>query len=361
MTAAEEQESKELHIRACKSFKLRLFCSIDMTGSTAFKYRHQPWDGESEWPKVIESFIEDVPLEVAKASQTQEIPDSLQLRVWKMLGDEVLFQTTLTSYSDVVRHLSAVKTAMTIYSQSLKERDFSLGLKGTAWVAGFPVTNREVEIGDQTDYVGPAIDLGFRLAGHSTQRKFIVDCGIAMMLIQAREAERLDLHPLFFDGCESLKGVGAPYPLLWMSMANSQAECEDKLRQQQREPAEWLELRDYLRDYYERARTVKQPFIVNDEGAATFGEIDPEILEAAKRELSGPTEVSWKEQPEVDDGGNVTKHQTGTSLDDLSNALKNIVLQGIARSQSMGKSSDSSNANGSTIDHDAEPDDSRPE
>ena len=82
------------------------------------------------------------------------------------------------------------------------------------------------------DYIGPAIDIGFRLAAHATARKFVLSVGAAYILSMTTVQRSKNIQ-LRFDGAFPLKGVfgGADYPIFWIDMATSDdiSGLEDKL------------------------------------------------------------------------------------------------------------------------------------
>lgn len=90
------------------------------------------------------------------------------------------------------------------------------------------------------DYIGPAIDTGFRLAQLSTPRRLVVSVELALMLVHAVRTQPADDEygyekvRFFFDGRHSFKGVfgGLPYPVFWIDMRASPAleDSEDKLK-----------------------------------------------------------------------------------------------------------------------------------
>nr|WP_314528505.1 hypothetical protein [uncultured Brevundimonas sp.] len=85
------------------------------------------------------------------------------------------------------------------------------------------------------DYIGPSIDIGFRLSAHATSRRMIISVGTAYILSLTTSLEKLGLrdHVVKYAGSAPLKGVfgGAPYPLFWIDMAveGDLALMEDKL------------------------------------------------------------------------------------------------------------------------------------
>lgn len=135
----------------------------------------------------------------------------------------------------------------------VRSRSNRLDVKCTVWTAGFPILNKEVVVrngdddpfqgsgdyfiesgtllneryrtGDRTkvttDYIGPSIDIGFRLTGHATPRKLIISVGVAYTLSRSDPPDDIPELNIQYDGSFQLKGVfgGAPYPIFWIDMA----------------------------------------------------------------------------------------------------------------------------------------------
>lgn len=105
------------------------------------------------------------------------------------------------------------------------------------------------------DYVGPAIDIGFRLSSHSTPRKFILSVGVAYALALSNPPELSVMAELEYgyEGAVALKGVfgGTPYPLFWIDMAGpgDLASIEDDLIG--RKPANTDLMRKFCVKFYE--------------------------------------------------------------------------------------------------------------
>jgi len=90
-------------------------------------------------------------------------------------------------------------------------------VKGTGWLAGFPVMN-SVMPGDSVshfDFLGSSIDIGFRLSRFASPRKFIFSVELAYVL---SAPGKLIENGFRYHGKEILKGVLAnrPYPIFWL-------------------------------------------------------------------------------------------------------------------------------------------------
>lgn len=264
---------------------LRLFLSVDIANSTAFKQANafgQTKNSDPErlverWFSPIAEFYwgmqSDFDNEIAnyKASGAWlECTDQPETpRLWRTLGDEIIYVVPLRYHCDAIWFVEAWLRAIKRQRAVIIGRSPNLDLKGSAWIAGFPVNNAEVALeiekddlklaeGDpilanllcldkiqkattqsRIDYIGPSIDTGFRLAKQSTPRKFMLAIDLAYLMAKAlyamkeRGALHFSTHQFRYEGRVSLKGItdGEPYPLFWLDTADGSAlhAAEDKL------------------------------------------------------------------------------------------------------------------------------------
>lgn len=202
---------------------IRLFLSTDLVGSTRYKaalgYRE-----DTPWPDVFKRFFTNYPiLLTGRAALEFEDEDALPpLEVWKVMGDEVIFMAKPSSAEHVVLIIRALFNAMTDYERDYFD-DLPLRLKSTAWQALFPRPNIEIEIPElgerggvgQIDFIGPDIDLGFRVAKFARPSMVAVSLDLAETLLTAANVDLIEFH---LAGREPLKGVFNewPYPILWV-------------------------------------------------------------------------------------------------------------------------------------------------
>lgn len=273
---------------------LRLYLSVDIVGSTAFKQssgeKLDERESETEVPPAApwfspiaqfykgmdQAFAREWAICVERAERVKW-PTGDSPELWKSIGDELVYTKRLTDNRQVLTTLNAWMRAVSSYRKRLLEQFKSLDLKSTAWIAGFPIHNAEVffrksdldrraeededdavysnlvllhqfaekgiDSGLVRDYIGPAIDTGFRLGQLSTPRKLVISVEMALLLIKAIRAQPSDEDygyekpRIFFDGRQSLKGVfgGLPYPIFWVDMRPSPSleESEDKLNKRE--------------------------------------------------------------------------------------------------------------------------------
>lgn len=257
----------------CPAFlkpRLRLLLSADIVGSTALKQsqvthlRDEKHKVDSPWFAIIQGFYIEARIafieEWKRSSDTNGLKSfSLgeEPRLWKTIGDEILFSKVLTDYRQLIFTLNCWMRALKKLTKFLKSRDSRLDVKSTAWIAGFPVKNKDVVVSNAStllnasvedyfvesgkllneyyanpdnenvaiDFVGPSVDVGFRLAAHATARRFVVSAGIPYILSSSlanEDDEEADIR-FHFGGTVTLKGVfgGLPYPLFWIDMGES--------------------------------------------------------------------------------------------------------------------------------------------
>lgn len=272
-----EQELTEL----CRP-KLKLFLSVDIVGSTSYKQRGSQTKSQ-DWLSFFVSFYSEfstlLNTEVTRQADGKIPP----LLVWKLLGDEVIFTVELSRCQHAADYLRAFSAALRAAPKGweLKPDRQDLALKGSAWLAGFPVGNSEVPLDssqysgvDGYDYIGPLIDTGFRLKEHSTYRKLIISADLAYLLVSTG-ASRLNF---FFDGDQPLKGVlrGKPYPIIWIDtetaghLADGSNEGRALLHRYKddllgRKKADLESLRHYLNAWFQEIRrAIPKPFIKDD-------------------------------------------------------------------------------------------------
>ncbi|MGS1053165.1 hypothetical protein ACVCIC_30875 [Burkholderia glumae] len=154
--------------------KLRLFMSVDITGSTQFKQllSHSPHKGAAShkeegeegapsepWLSPILEFYEQISAVFedqwkAVAKHASEEPHEWVVgdrpTVWKAVGDELIFTKILTDHRQAYLSVLAWLRTIHAYRQRIKEHSAGLDLKCAAWIAGFPINNAEVILDHQS-------------------------------------------------------------------------------------------------------------------------------------------------------------------------------------------------------------------
>lgn len=253
---------------------LKLFLSVDIVGSTKLKdqvnhskllstyedrlqgiaglKKHIPelanmkgdWDAEliqailsdksrenADWATILENqfkefhsaFIDDYSKKYATpVDQLISITDNC---IWKCLGDEVIYYFDITDIKQIHFLCYAFLTTLRRFDKSAREKQSSptggkvMRMKGVGWLAGFPIRNRGVEFpgqGGKKDFLGPDVDIGFRLGKHSYPGFMVVSLDLAYMLGDVQTNSQLLGHIV---GWSRLQGVWDenPYPIIWIA------------------------------------------------------------------------------------------------------------------------------------------------
>lgn len=220
---------------------LRLFLSADLIGSTAFKAERKL----PEWLETFDGFLTGFPIYLKKECEDTEARGILSdctipidsPRVWKRLGDEIIFEVTLSDHRQVPFFLFAFKRAVENYNKELRseEKKGFPTVKATAWTAGFPVANAVIPIDRPStlfDFIGPNMDIGFRLAKLTTDLRFTISVEVALLLAQAARPPKAQME-VHYSGKQSLRGVlsGRDYPHIWIKIAGVIQPIEEELLQ----------------------------------------------------------------------------------------------------------------------------------
>jgi hypothetical protein len=231
----------------CPKYRTRLFLSVDLVGSTAFKAGsgNEPIDRSAHprWVDEIRNFYQEFPQALHKryyqhtSRPEYQILETIVPTVWKTIGDEIIFCCRVSSTDHLVCIVSAFTEALDDYGRTLDIRCKNLDVKGTAWLAAFPAPNVTVEVmmgplaelpdedieskADKTphefDFLGRAIDCGFRLTRFSSSDKLTLSAELALALCESSNSNSKPFLGKFnYIGREEIKGVidGRPYPIV---------------------------------------------------------------------------------------------------------------------------------------------------
>lgn len=292
-----------------------MFFSLDVVGSTARKQTTVP-AGEaiipdnSEWFKDIQSFyIKSVSIffdtikRVKKTDRNVFIKNMKNPRVWKTQGDEVLFWIEITDSRQVLILVEEWKNTIELLRTALRER--ALDFKSAVWIAHFPWRNKMIFTSGtgardtnldgsedrnlqlaQTyfeqiygkppknafqlvpDFVGPGVDIGFRLATQATQRRLVISTDVVYMLaLGALHMKRSIEHlPIHFEGMHILKGVlgGLEYPLFWIDMIDKKDIYSYSHDLGRRDPCKPELIKEFMGQFYhQRHNYLYEPFVVS--------------------------------------------------------------------------------------------------
>lgn len=294
-------------------WKLRLFASADLVGSTEFKHANS--ENPEKWSATFQQFFEEFPVEVEDAYQRIRLPcpPCPPLTPWKFSGDEILFSAVISDHREVVTHLAAFKDAVKSFPMKWIEKGVALTLKASCWTAGFPVKNMELFIRSGAssirDYIGPSIDLGFRITKFADTRRFVLSADLAFLALESITSNRCKdgaLH-IFLERREPLKGVigNQPYPILWLDMHDGKFAGDEELFGVSRQCLH-SRLRDYLEDFLTANKMM--PFIVTDENS-NYSAVPQHMLEKREYLMNIVDQTILK-------GDEPTDGTTGTDLKD---------------------------------------------
>jgi hypothetical protein len=284
--------------------------SADIVGSTALKqspFSQSKTEQRASWFAKIQGFY----FEAHQAFQREfekhkeESDDSTLIgespKLWKTIGDEVLFVKVIDDHRQIVHTLRCWMRAVEAMRVFIKKGNTRLDVKCTSWLAGFPFRNSEVAVeagqsstsiesgdwfleggkilnriysGDApkgviVDYIGPSIDIGFRLGQFSSARKFVISVDIAYVLAVANPGVMTKdrVFSIHYEGSHALKGVlgGLRYPVFWLDLSPGDAleRFEDGLTTLA--PVDRDRLREYCNRFYaEHHSYMFPPFIFSD-------------------------------------------------------------------------------------------------
>lgn len=311
--------SSEQALENCS--KLRVFISIDIIGSTAHKQHSERYESVS-WISTFIGFFDDCNQIVqetwAELRKTFKEKGDITLggnpEFWKSSGDEVI-------YTHVVPDGLGSETAIAVLllckmlAQRLREgwndRGMDLDAKIAVWCAGFPVNNFEIYsqsgLQDEEDifanstlepepvaenllriahhrskgeipvrdleFLGPSIDLGFRLRAYANRRELVMSADFALLasvrpinntrVLSAVEDELGNVPKLHCHTTKVIKGINSAenYPIIWADIETesgrqSLAESLDTIRNQESNETQILDFVQKFLDNSAPIRTV---------------------------------------------------------------------------------------------------------
>jgi hypothetical protein len=274
-----------------------------------------------------EAFIREWKIFRGSIASQLEIDVTIDPSFWKANGDELIFVKELEDRREILGCVNAWVLALKAVRPFLEKS--GLDAKATAWTAGFPVTNSELVFqlkpGSQSapyedeprllqfsllerwyedstsqisllmDFIGPSIDIGFRLAAQSSSRTFVISVDIAYLLANTHLPPKslIKIPPIIYGGKEALKGVlgGTLYPIFWIdTKAPSPLEAakpEDKLLV----AAQLGDISDFCLEFYrEHSTEMFLPFIYRED-ERHYGEFPENYIEALEHLC-----VTWEKE-----------------------------------------------------------------
>lgn len=202
-----------------------------------------------DWAKVVEDFYRDLhsafTAELVRIKELYHLQDlDQELTPWKAIGDELIYQSRIKSRKQLHWLTVAFLCALRTIDRKVAARpvaDQGLRIKGSAWIAGFPVRNRIVELPmlrtsnnavPVADFLGPDIDTGFRIGKCTRPGMLVVSVELAELLSECPA----DMNPITgkIVGWEQLKGVwdDKRYPVVWIDLPAGYPEANGELTAQ---------------------------------------------------------------------------------------------------------------------------------
>lgn len=196
--------------------------------------------------------------------------------LWKAVEDEIVFCSRVNNCQSVKLAFMAFINTLHDYRKVLSDGGVSLDVKGAGWLAAFPEPNRAIQLlrnvsadaglvtasGDLEaaadrdpfgyDFLGKAIDTGFRVGGFAAPERFVLSVQLARLLVSLAAGSGFD-YPIRFDRPKSLKGVngGEPYPVLNIDTMTHLAAKDIREKERRLLGRHGAPERDALRSYLE--------------------------------------------------------------------------------------------------------------
>jgi hypothetical protein len=233
------------------SFRVRVFLSVDLSGSTEFKARSNNNDWIRHFQKFYTDFLKNFRRQYTefceKNTECQEFSEKVP-NLWKTIGDEAVFVNRVDSLFHLFAYIHSFEITLKEYRLVLRSLDDRgiLDVKGNAWIASFPYPNQTIPrpepnkhglesplIDEETevradespydyDFLGSGIDAGFRISKMSNPSLMTLSPVLACLLARANTIH--DLKPKYefkfqFLGTTTYKGVlsGAQYPIVGLN------------------------------------------------------------------------------------------------------------------------------------------------
>ena len=202
-----------------------IFFSFDLVNSTFYKNKFV-----GRWAKTYSEFFGFCKQKIGYNCLSKA-------RLWKTVGDEILFFMPISNVDELIAApkeiFNFLSSAIHLIHNADKDAKAILSVKATMWGAlihdidANNVTNYgnvliKEPFADENsvtyDFLGPDIDIGFRIAKHSLRGKLVIDAKLAC-LISRLELESNNIvvsGDMRIVSYERLKGVwdDRPYPIV---------------------------------------------------------------------------------------------------------------------------------------------------
>ena len=199
---------------------LYIFISFDLVNSTALKYKNP-----KGWPKIFHDFY------LISAEYFSSCFVHSEVKVWKRLGDEILFYVAIKDKTELYKLLEYVDKTLSTIQESLSE-DKSIYAKSSVWAADIMEYDENIQeynsvslptgcSKETLDFIGSDIDTGFRISKYVTKNRIIICAKLAYTLYKMqcpKDCINISKY-LRIVSYERLKGVwnNRAYPIIWYS------------------------------------------------------------------------------------------------------------------------------------------------
>lgn len=353
------------------AYRVRLFLSVDLVGSTAFKSKES--QNNFVWMKAFQKFYGRFPKIFTRhytdfCSTAPEIAEKERddlPKVWKTIGDEIIFVNRVYSIAHLAAYVYAFRKALIDFGEEIGSA-FELNTKGNAWVAAFPTPNRSIQLslsrGDtlhgesedlltedvelavddkpgEFDFLGKGIDGGFRISRNSAVDAMTLSPALAYLLCKAKrnvDTTKFDCQFSFHEP-QVFKGVvgGRKYPVISLITSRDKDHeavetWEAKLLDRPRE-AQIGALFEYL-EHYIKAYKIEKPALKLTYGSAEVSAPSyyEEYIAAWERDRQEISERNKTEQEAAHSNDGVSGEQRvgapKTSVEDLLGAIDPVRL-----------------------------------
>jgi len=234
-------------IKQPTSESVQLFVSFDLTNSTEYKVKNP-----ADWVIVFNNFYSSIDRKIKDEKYL-----SLDLQIWKFVGDEVLLVKNVGNISEIwetpIKIFEMLNIMIKELEAGVKAPKGTLSIKATLWMAKVTSIQSGSSISDikesgkrsthynirtglvqseydySSDFLGEDIDLGFRIAKYSSRARLAISANIAFILLQNKEKiekteSEFSYKPekvLKIVSFKELRGVwgSRKYPVIWFDTA----------------------------------------------------------------------------------------------------------------------------------------------
>lgn len=223
-------EVEKLRKQDLKKNGIYLFLSFDLVNATEYKTRNY-----NNWFSTFINFYKEM---------TKRLNDSnspiRNAKIWKYLGDEVLFYLKITNKKEIFLCLPFLLETITAVQKFLNQEESmyfdKIYVKTTIWIADvidekiIKTSEIENKINNiifcpnsssqkhEIDFLGSDIDLGFRISKFSHQNVLTLDAKLTYLLLHHKKTIKKEIEDcLKIVDYQMLKGVwrNHKYPIIW--------------------------------------------------------------------------------------------------------------------------------------------------